>query len=203
VLATESGFYLGANVGQSSFDVDEASYEEEFGSSAELDDTDTAWSLSAGYRIAPYFGFEASYVDMGELTFSSSRRFSSGPGSSIEITDQFSGGLTGFAFAAVGAVPIGRFEINARLGLLFAEVELQESGTYRNTFPGFPPMSSSYSESESTSTNETVYGLGAGYTFGDHFHVRADWIKVPDAGDEEETGEVDVSSLTLGFQYRF
>jgi hypothetical protein len=42
-----------------------------------------------------------------------------------------------------------------------------------------------------------------GYTFGDHFHVRVDWMTVPDAGDEEKTGEGDVTLMTAGFQYRF
>jgi long-subunit fatty acid transport protein len=48
-----------------------------------------------------------------------------------------------------------------------------------------------------------MYGLGAGYTFREHFQVRIDWIAVPNVGDESETGEGNVQLFTAGFRYRF
>lgn len=200
--ATESGFYVGLNLGQSTFDVED-SVEEILGTTQGLDDTDTAWSLAFGYRFVPYFGVEAAYVDMGEATFSDSGRENWGGGVYYDYSYSASFAVTGPAVAMVAAIPIGGFELNAKLGVLFAKTEYEETLSETLSAPGFPSDRYNDSYSESASTTETLYGLGAGYTFGDHFHLRFDWMMVPDAGDEEEVGEDDVSSLTVGFQYRF
>jgi len=201
-FATESGFYVGLNLGQSTFDVEDT-VRDSFGTTAGLDDSDTAWSLAFGYRFVPYFGVEAAYLDMGEMTFEDSGRENAGGGAFYEYSYSTSISLNGPAVSLVAAVPMQAFEFNAKLGVLFAKTELKESLSETLSVPGFPVDRYSDSFSDSSSTTETLYGLGAGYTFGDHFHVRLDWTMIPDAGDEDELGEDDVSSLTVGFQYRF
>jgi hypothetical protein len=54
-VATESSAYVGINIGQSNFEIDEAELADLAGYSTSIDDSDTAWSLAAGYRFAPYF----------------------------------------------------------------------------------------------------------------------------------------------------
>jgi hypothetical protein len=141
---------------------------------------------------------------MGELTLSYSGRTSLGvPNAYVDQAGQYAASVKGPAFALMGAIPAGNFEFNARLGLLFATTEISTSARGSVVFPPFPTQTYNDSSSDSASTTETLYGLGMGYTFRDHFHIRVDWMMVPDAGDDEETGAGDVELLTAGFQYRF
>ena len=101
----ETGFYAGANVGQSSIDL--------CGSIvvAGCDDDDTGWKIYGGYDINPYFGVEAGYADLGEFTATI-------PG--ITATGEYDG----IFIDAKGSLPIGdAFSVFAKLGVLFWDVE--------------------------------------------------------------------------------
>jgi hypothetical protein len=206
--ATESGFYVGLNLGKSSFDVQD-DVEEYLGSADGLEDSDTAWSLAMGYRFTPYFGLEGSYLDFGTTTVNQSDT-ETGPGGYVASYSYTSeGSANGLAVALIAAVPAGSFEFNARLGLFFAKSEYEENGSIVVRQGNFVYLSENFDYDESDSTTETLYGLGVGYTIGEHFHIRFDWVNVPDVGDgideddDDYVDEYDVSVWTLGFQYRF
>src|SRR5688500_16513557 len=79
VAAAEStaGWYFGATGGQTQADFDKASLdsyvENEFAmngfpivsGTSTLDDSDSSWSIVAGYRFSPNFSLEGSYIDLG------------------------------------------------------------------------------------------------------------------------------------------
>ena len=47
------------------------------------------------------------------------------------------------------------------------------------------------------------FGIGATFYVTSQFAIALDYTKFKDVGDEEETGEADVDSLTGGIIYRF
>lgn len=191
-FATESGVYLGVNVGNSKFDVGSTDVQLfDITLSSSQDDKDTGFSVAVGYRFNPYLGLEASYVDFGEATFSESGQLIGLP---ITFNASAAVSVKGPVAAATASLPIGNFELGMKLGAMFAKTEIavDVSGGGQSA-----------SDSVSDSTTETLVSLGAGYTFGNHFHVRLDFTRVPDAGDENETGEGDVTWWSAGFQYRF
>jgi len=104
--AQDSGFYLGAGIGQSKFkewcDIPLASCK----------DTDTSWKLLGGYRFNRYIAAEGTYVDWGEVTASTAS-------GAQAAADQHSYGL-----AVVGTLPLGeRFELFGKAGFLMTEQE--------------------------------------------------------------------------------
>lgn len=61
VFASETGWYLGLGIGQSSVDTGVSSTT----GSASLDEEDTAYKVFVGYQINPYLAVEGFYLDAG------------------------------------------------------------------------------------------------------------------------------------------
>lgn len=96
-----SGFFLGGAIGAAELDDDGA-----FSYFYDLDDSDTSFTLSAGYKFIPYFAVEARIGNLG--TYSISDGFSQ---ESVEVTS--------VTAHAVGIVPFGQsgWELFGQLGL--------------------------------------------------------------------------------------
>src|SRR5690606_24700724 len=91
-------------------------------------------------------------------------------------------------------LPINQtFDLNARLGLLFADTEF----SVRASALGF-----SESGSGSANSQDVFFGVGAGFNFGSNWRVTLDWQQFKDVGDDEETGEADGSRIALGGIYK-
>ena len=60
--ADDTGIYAGGSVGQSKTDFSDDTLDSLF------DGKDTAFKLFLGYRVLDWVGFEAGYVDLGEIT---------------------------------------------------------------------------------------------------------------------------------------
>lgn len=146
-LRPDAGFYLGGAFGQSKF-------KEWCGGSitlASCEDTDTSWKLLGGYRFNRYVAAEASYIEWGEVTASTS-------------TAQVAAEQHSYGLAAVGTLPIGeRFELFGKAGFLTTEQE-----TRRIT-----PNPSTLNRDET----ELHFGLGAKYAFTRNWALRGEWEK--------------------------
>ncbi len=94
--AADNGFYLGAGITKSEFDVDE------FGSDS-LDDN--SFKVIVGFRPLDWLAVEANYIDLG--------------GDSFE--DDFLGDVsidtTAWTVSALGIIEIGVIDLYARLGM--------------------------------------------------------------------------------------
>jgi OOP family OmpA-OmpF porin len=193
--ATESGFYMGLNLGQSTFGINEE-LEDALQSvpNSGIDDSDSAWALVAGYRFNPYFGLELSYVDLGEASAFTQYQTASTYGR-VDLGIE----SNGLALALVPAIPAGIVEFNPRLGLYIANTEATFTETFRSTFTSYTET-----ESDDVGTESVFFGLGIGVTIADHLHLRFDWTRYNDVGDEEEISyEEDIETLTIGIAYRF
>jgi hypothetical protein len=190
-LASESGLYVGASIGQSDFKIDDSSsqWASNLKDDLAIDNSDTNWSLAVGYRFVKYFGVEASYNDFGKASYSDGVALPAGSSPALYAVET-DVSLTGWGVSGVLTVPVDQFEIGLKLGVLFADSALTGTG------PG-----SSFAQS--AGTTEMIVGLGIGYTFVEHYHLRADFTQVPNAGDQNKIGEGNVTAWTVGFQYRF
>ncbi len=98
----ESGFYVGAGLGASSFQVDE---DDAFG--LDLDGNDFAWKVFGGYNVdLPFIdlGVEGGYMDLGAPTV-------------VDLD------ATGWTAYAVGAVDAGPFAVFAKVGVVAWDLE--------------------------------------------------------------------------------
>jgi hypothetical protein len=144
--------YAGASIGNAKVKLAEAQFSE----------WDTAWKVYGSYMFNENIGVEATYLDMGSP--------SDGP---IRVTD-----LTGFATQVVGVLPLGSFDLFAKVGYIYYDAEFR-SGSSTPTRNGF----------------ELAAGFGARYNVG-KFGIRA----------EAEAFDVDFADLyvlSVGAQYRF
>ena len=208
VAAAEStaGWYFGATGGQAQADVDQAAFdsfvEGEFAANgfpvisgtSTLEDSDSSWSIVAGYRFSPYFSVEGSYIDFGVVEYRASGLVNP-PGPVFSTPAAYAQDLeaSGFTAAAVGTAPIGEmFELHARAGILFTDIDISESAS----ISGF-----SGADSYSSDSRDFFFGVGAGLNFGEQWSISLDWQLFKDVGDEEETGEADIDRISLGVTY--
>jgi len=106
--ATESGVYVGLNLGMSKFEVD-----------SEVERYFTA----VGARVNPYVALELSYSQFGEAT-----AYETPSGVREEVAFESKGAT----LALIGSVPFGNFEINGRYGILVARTKLKFDDEYES-----------------------------------------------------------------------
>lgn len=114
------GFYLGALVGQAEADISlsDLSGLDDGGnfSNIDIDDSDTTYGITVGYKVSPNFAVELGYQDFGEYTVSGN---SDGSGSfwfagPVEATAE----ATGILLGVKGIYPVQEnFEIYGKAGI--------------------------------------------------------------------------------------
>jgi OOP family OmpA-OmpF porin len=206
-MAEGSGWYFGLAAGRSQADLDQAELDEivldtffsvgfpVITGSSTLEDTDTTWSVVAGYRLTPFIALEASYTDFGAAEYRSSGTVNPpGPTPSAPASYSVDFAAKGFTVAAVGAIPLGEmFDIHARAGILFADMEISQTASIG---------AGSASETYSADSRDLLYGLGVGLHLKERWSFNLDWQQFKDVGDEDETGESDLDTLSLGIAFR-
>ena len=207
-LAEKTGFYVGADIGTISADIDKGALDSVvydvlaseglyLDGSSDVDDSDTTYGLTFGYKFMPYLAVEGQYLDLGEAEYTVS-------GDIYDEFDKFLGtadvstsiNSSGFALSVLGILPIQEvWEVYARLGMYFGDTEAEFSAAA----DGVSVLSGSDSKSE----EEFFYGIGGGYTFNETWNVRVEYTIFQDIGDEDLTGESDVDRFVIGVNYMF
>jgi hypothetical protein len=155
------GFYAGGAVTQSRFDEDEFSVDD-------LDDEDTSWKAIAGFRFHPNFAIEGQYVDFGEAT-----------APAPPLGGPFAAEAKAFALYGVGLIPVGGFDLYAKLGA----ARIDGEGRFGDLL---------FEDDET----EFAYGAGAQARFG-NLGVRLEYEKY----DTDVVGDLDL--ISLGLTYTF
>ncbi|HEY9199377.1 MAG TPA: outer membrane beta-barrel protein [Gammaproteobacteria bacterium] len=186
VSAENSGWYVGAGVGQSSVDisgseVDALTAAEGLTSTTSVDDTDTAWKLFGGYRLTENFGIETAYMDYGSIT------------SDTTVTAPVAGTInidletTAWIIDAVGILPLNeQFELFGKLGVAMWDIEADVSAVAGGT---------AFGGSVEDDGSDFHFGVGAGYALTDTIGIRAEWERV--------NGDDDLDAWTVGAQFGF
>jgi OmpA-OmpF porin, OOP family len=188
---SERGWYGGLSFGQSSvkFDDDFLAIGGATASSLSKDDTDTAFKLLAGYRLQRNFALEGGFTDFGK--FSAERRVTAPATGTASATVKSSG----LHLDAVGILPVGNFDLFAKLGLIYTTTKADLSST------GAVVLTADRSAKKSE-INPKI-GLGAEYHFSRALGVRAEYEQAFAVGDENSTGEGDIQMLSVGLTLRF
>lgn len=204
----DGGFYLSANLGQAKYDVSKDDLDEvavdSFESagaivldgSSTFDDKGTAWSIVGGYRFGSYIGAEIGYLNLGEAQYRSEGEII--PSGTVTVTDatlDLDLSAKGPSLALVGFLPLGdRFDLQARAGVFFADTTIDIAATVDG---------SRATDDFSANSQDFYFGVGATFYITSQFALALDYTKFKDLGDEDETGEADVDTLTGGILYRF
>jgi hypothetical protein len=174
-----SGPYVGAGYGNFTVKLD--SLEGVGDVLEELDSDDSAFRVFFGWRFNPYFSLEADYLDLGAPNGNFDATGSSGD---YEVE------LAGFAGYAVGTLPIGIFELSAKLGYYFHDVNLHVD------FDNIGPNNGDVFDSDD-SGEAFVYGVGAGVTFLEHINAQVEY----EVMDIDEVDDAYVLWLTAAWRF--
>lgn len=123
-MAADSGWYVGAALGQSKVDVSAGELKSALVAAgatnvvATVDNTDTGGKLFGGYQLNNNIGFEAAYVNLGSI--SSYATYTTLPGSPRRT----SADANGFLFSVVGSLPVSEtFAVFGKIGAFVWNVD--------------------------------------------------------------------------------
>lgn len=201
----DSGFYVGFDLGQGSVDADQGGLDgtliDAFDSvgldvldgTSSVSEDGFSYGLILGYQFLPYLAVEASYVDVGRLEYRARGTVSDGI-STAEGRYGMDAEAKGPTLSALGILPFADYwSVYGRLGVFFADVKYEQSLTIDGA---------SGSASDSSSSENLFWGVGAGYTQAS-WTLRLEYQQYMDLGDEDVAGEADASRITIGAIYSF
>lgn len=187
VCHASEGFYIGANIGQASYDATLSDFSVlHDGSifSASIDDSDTSFSLTLGYQLTPNIAFEGGFIDLGELTVSANSDgsgFLYAPG---PVTLKIA--VDGLFFDVKGLLPLNeQFSLYGKLGLL----KWSEDAVLSDV---------TGSLSVDDDGTDIFFGIGASFNINNSISLNADYSRYKVDEDEE-----DVDVLSVGIQFGF
>ncbi|HYJ40439.1 MAG TPA: outer membrane beta-barrel protein [Steroidobacteraceae bacterium] len=205
------GAYGGVQVGYSSFAAENSAADEEglentlinsgaitienLRSSSE--DTDIGYQAAFGYRFHRYFAAELGLAQFGEMssTASADMDFDDGAGV-VPVSIKVSYRAGGPIMSAIGILPLHeKFELFARLGYMFTSSEREFSARIDGQSGG--------SGSAKGDSQDPVYGVGFAWHINQVYSIRGEFQKLDSLGQENRTGEEDLSVFGLGLVIRF
>jgi len=158
------GFYLGAGLGDFSASANGPQGFDDI----DLDSDDTPTKLFAGYRMNRFFSVQLDYIDFGE---------SSGTANLLDIRQDTSG----LAPNVIGTLPIGFFELFAKVGMMWYDVDLDIEND--------PTISDS--------GEDPIYGVGVGLTLVERLSLRLEYEIV----DVETLDDAEAVWLTASWRF--
>ena len=106
-LSADNGIYLGASVGQSSVQYDDANLN--------FDASATGFKAIAGWRFLDWLAVEGNYVDLGS-------------GDDNVLGEKIESDVNGVSLSAVGFLPLGPVDLFARVGAISWNADLEAPG---------------------------------------------------------------------------
>ena len=171
----QSGLYLGASFGASSFDRSIADGLIDPGSGP-VDKSDTGLKLFGGFQVNRNFALEAAYVDLGEVRY----RGSFGPDPVVNGRIE----VTGINLSGVLSAPMSpQLTLFGKAGLFLWDAEA-------NDITGGVPFS------DSQDGTDLSFGIGASFAVARNIGVRAEW-------EFFESADADANLLSIGVEFRF
>jgi OmpA-OmpF porin, OOP family len=212
--AGEVGFYIGAYFGQASKDISRNFFEDfkndihaflgytPAEETITFDDSDSSYSLFAGYRLNTYLAFEGGYSRLGQVTYHS-RSTGTFPMDTGFVNTTFESETSGFTLSVLGTLPLTRdWELYGRGGVLFATNRLALSiRTHQEVFVS--SLGTEFSDSFSKGSTDTYAALGISRRFFENYTVRLEYQRAFDAGLEDTGGQGDLDAALLGLTVTF
>lgn len=146
--ADNTGIYAGGSLGQAKTDFSNDAFDDFF------DGEDTAFKIFLGYRVLDWVGFEAGYVDLGEITL----RNNNVPGLSGFRLEEAGFAAFGVLYWNVAASPVDLF---AKAGFIASQAHVRT-----NSFFG--------TLDDTENSTDLAWGVGAQFRF-DKLAVRVEY----------------------------
>lgn len=188
----DSAWYMGAGVGQSRANIDEARLRSSLGAngatvtSFNADERDLGFKLFGGKQLNRYFAVEAGYVDLGKFDFAAS---TSGNGTLRGETK-----LRGVNVDLVGQLPLTeRLSLLGRAGVEYARASTHFSGNRLNAVTNPNPPSEG--------RRGAKLGLGLEYKLSEALALRGEVERYRVSDAVGNRGDVDLASVSLVYKF--
>jgi len=210
--AAELGFYVAGSFGNTTKDIDKAAYDafaqsvyadfdyQPTSTVSTFDDESHGYSFAAGYRLYSWLAVEGGYLQLGKQRYVAQSQGTfppvteGDPREASPLSASVNAKTGGFALSALGIVPLSyRWEMFGRAGVMFATNE-------RTLF--LTDGVNSLPNRVNGSSTDLLVGAGASFTFAEIYGLRAEYLRVFDAGDDT-VGEADTDLITLGVTVKF
>lgn len=189
--ADDIGWYGGANVGQSSARIDDASITSGLAArgistnSITNDDRDTGYKIFGGYQFNRNFALEGGYFNLGKFGYAASTT----PAGTLSGNSR----IKGLNLDLVGLLPItGKLSAFGRAGVAYADV--------RDSFSGTGATSMTTTNPHKRDANYKL-GMGLQYAFTDALAMRAEVERYRINDAVGNRGDIDL--VSVGLIYRF
>jgi len=166
-VPASAGPYFGASLGQASADLGD------MGPNTTVDDSDTEWKVYGGWRLFKFVALEAGFSDKGEVS-----------AASTVDTSSVAMSADGITVAALGVLPVGQFDIFAKMGYLYWDADLAIND------PFFGPMSLS------DDGEDAILGAGVVWNYTGPGAARIEYEKA-------EIDDLDVDTISAGLTFMF
>jgi opacity protein-like surface antigen len=171
--ADDTGIYAGGSVGRAESDISNDTLD------SLLDNEDTAFKLFLGYRVLDWVGFEAEYVDLGEITGSNGNLL----GSNAFRLEEAGFGVFGMLYWTPAPVPLDLF---AKGGFVVSQAHVRSSNGI-------------FAFDQTDNSTDLAWGVGAQFRF-DKLAVRVEYEKFDlDAGPNVDAPDM----ISVGASWTF
>ena len=163
-----SGPYVGAGYGDFNVKIDDLDQIDD--AIKDIDTDDGAWKAFFGWRFNPYIALEVDYIDLGS------------PRGEFDATGtigDYTLDLSGVGAYAIGSIPLGIFELSAKVGYYFHDVTIDVD--WDNAGSGNGDVLDTDDSGEAF-----TYGVGAGVTFLEHINAKLEYESL-DIDELEDT----------------
>lgn len=192
LVANAENFYVDLGLGQAKADLGDTA-------GLNVDDTDTAYSIGAGYKFNDNIAIEGGYLKLGTASISATGTVSGtyyGSPYSATGTLAASAEVDGFYLGPVLSLPFAdKFEAYARAGVYFWDSDEKASASGTLTYAGIT-YAGDVTASSSSDGSDPYYGIGAAYKATESVAVGADWTRYDIDG-------IDVDVLGARLKYSF
>lgn len=175
----DSGIYVGAGYGEFNAKIDNVEGVTDV--IGDIDTDDGAWKVFLGWRFNKFISLEADYVDLGN------------PRGNFEASGSdgdYNLELSGFSGYVIGTLPITIFELSAKVGYYFHDVELDVN--LDNIGGGNGNVLNTDDNGEAL-----VYGVGAGVTLIEHINLLVEYERM----DFDEVDDADVIWVSAAWRF--
>jgi len=199
-----SGIYFGADLGQSTWDLDRNALDQDvvdtlgdiglgvIDGSSDISDDGFTWGVILGYQLFPFLAFEAAYVDLGSAEYKANASVTDGV-STGGFSTRLEAESQGAALSGLAILPFAEhWQVFGRAGAYFGS----NDSTARAALDGVEDGASGSSNSTSF-----LWGAGLGYTNG-NWTTRLEYQQYTDVGEDGGYSGVDIDRIVLAAVYR-
>jgi hypothetical protein len=207
MAAGDRGFFIAASGGNATYDVSKGDFDQisrhaytgngvgVVNMTSTMDDSDTAVSIVAGYKLFPFLSFEGGYIDLGKASYRSTSSLAL-PGLGALSTGLIGIDISSKGFIACATVmaPLGnRFNVHAQLGEIVEDTKLDIDVKINNV---------DVPQSIKDTSADAFVGAGVTFRFNQNVSASFDYTLFKDVGGDK-TGEDDISAVRLRLEYLF